>query len=179
MASPGERPYAAAMIVPAAHHVTLPLARTAAFRHRVPRRAGITLLETAVTLMLLGMLLGMALPPLGRARDAFAVRAAADALAAELARTRAVAVARGGAALVVDCDAARTWIEDAASGRVGRATDLAAAYGVRIDGAGAERLVLRYDALGIGRMTSRTFRLRRGRADARIIVSAYGRVRRP
>jgi hypothetical protein len=38
--------------------------------------------------------------------------------------------------------------------------------------------VLRYDALGLGRVASQTLLFTRGRAEARLTVSAYGRIRR-
>jgi len=41
-----------------------------------------------------------------------------------------------------------------------------------------DTVVLRFDALGVGRMTSRTFRVRRGSAEAGLTVATYGRVRR-
>jgi hypothetical protein len=57
--------------------------------------------------------------------------------------------------------------------------DLTARYGVRLatDGAPAEQIVLRFDGLGIGRVTNRTFLLSRGRAESRLTLSAYGRPR--
>jgi hypothetical protein len=96
-----------------------------------------------------------------------------------VARARSAAVARGGAALVVDLAGARFWVEAAAGEVVGVPVDLAEHYGVRVavDGAPAERITLRFDGLGIGRITNRTFHLRRGRAEAHLTLSAYGRPR--
>jgi hypothetical protein len=38
---------------------------------------------------------------------------------------------------------------------------------------------LRYDALGLGQVASETLRFRRGDAASALVVSGYGRVRRP
>lgn len=140
---------------------------------------GFTLVELAIALVVLGILIGAAAVRFARMLDRYAVRAARDALAAGIAHARAAAIASGGAELVVDLRAARYDI------RVGEApsavpVDLRAQYGVTLatDGQSADSVVLRFDALGVGRMTSRTFRVHRGRAEAGLTVAAYGRVRR-
>lgn len=140
---------------------------------------GATLLEVALVLSILGALLGISYSPLRRGLDTIAVRGARDALGTGVARARMAAVARGGASLVVDLEGARFWVEAAAGDTVGAPVDLAARYGVRLatEGAAAERVSLRFDALGIGRVTNRTFHLSRGRAEARLTLSAYGRPR--
>lgn len=142
-------------------------------------RSGLTLLELLLYLCILAVLFGLAAPAAGRALDRLAVVAARDALSASLARARAAAVARGGARLVVDTEAGRCWVQ-AGPGIVGTPLDLAREFRVRIvaDGSAPNPVVLRFDALGIGRMTSRTFRLRRGSEEGRLTVSAYGRARR-
>jgi hypothetical protein len=108
-----------------------------------------------------------------------AVRGARDTLGVGVARARIAAVARGGAALIVDLDEARFWVEASAGDTVGMPVDLAARYGIllELDGAPAERVTLRFDGLGIGRVTNRTFQFRRGRAESRLTLSAYGRPR--
>ncbi|MBW3553408.1 MAG: hypothetical protein KY466_07860 [Gemmatimonadetes bacterium] len=139
-------------------------------------RAGTSFLELIVVLALLGLLLGIAAPPALRWRDVLAVRAARDELAAGVATARATATAAGGAALILDVSAGVFWITTA-DGKAGLVTDVASRYGVRIEG--ADGLVeIRYDAVGIGRLSNRTLRFRRGRAEAGLVVSAYGRVRR-
>lgn len=137
-----------------------------------------TLLELAFILVLLGIVLGLAYPPLKRTLDRAAVRGAQGALAAGVARARSVAVARGGAVLVVEPGAARFWVESAGQ-VVGAPVDLKAAYGASLtaDGGSAARITLRFDGLGIGRVANRTFHLRRGGAEANLTLSAYGRVR--
>lgn len=137
-----------------------------------------TLLELAFVLVLLGILLGLAYPPLKRTLDRAAVRGAQGALAAGVARARSVAVARGGAVLVVEPAAARFWVE-AGGEVVGTPTNLKVAYGASLstDGTPAQRIAIRFDGLGIGRVANRTFHLRRGGAEANFTLSAYGRVR--
>lgn len=145
--------------------------------HRPPmrNRTGTSFLELIIVLSLLGILLGIAAPPALRWRDVLAVRAARDEVAAALAVVRATATAAGGAALVLDAPAGVFWI--AADGSRGPARDVGRRYGVEI--AGADGLVeIEYDALGIGRLANRTLRFRRGGAEAGLVVSAYGRVRR-
>lgn len=149
--------------------------RTGTHHPRMRNQAGTSFLELIVVLALLGLLLGIAAPNALRWRDLLAVRAARDELAAGLATTRATATAAGGAALVLDVSTGAYWI--VTEGRTGRVTDVGGRYGVGMEG--ADGLVeIRYDALGIGRLASRTLRFRRGRAEAGLVVSAYGRVRR-
>lgn len=143
--------------------------------YRAMRPSGYTLVELIFVLAVLGILLGIALPPLAHWRDRAAVHAAREELAGALAWTRLAAASRGGATLVLDPAGPRFWVR--AAGVDGPPVDLRQRYGVRIDGRPALRL-FRYDLLGIGRITSATVRLRRGSAEAGLVVSAYGRVRR-
>lgn len=141
------------------------------------RQRGTTLIELLLVLALLTTLLGVALPGVGKWRDLHAARAARDELAAGLAWARLAAVSNGGSTLVVDEVTARFWMTTPA-GPVGAAVDLGDRYAVRLELGAAERVALQYDALGIGRHASRTIRLRRGSAEAGLVVSSYGRVRR-
>lgn len=143
-------------------------------------RSGTTLVELAVVLGILAVSIALAVPPLGRGLDRHAAWRARDALVAGIARTRAMAVARGGAVLVVDVAAGRFWIETPGGQRVGDPVDLWREYGVRlaVDGGREARLSLRFDGLGIARMANRTLRVVRGGAEAGVTLSAYGRVRR-
>ncbi|HEX7089576.1 MAG TPA: prepilin-type N-terminal cleavage/methylation domain-containing protein [Longimicrobiales bacterium] len=146
---------------------------------REPGRSGFTLLELAIALALVAALLGAGAIAFSRLLDRYAVRAARDALAAGFAHARAAAIAHGGASLVVELPAARFRV-DAAGAPPAAPLDLHAQYRVTLsaDGLPADSLVFRFDALGIGRMTSRTFRIRRGHAEAGLTVAAYGRIRR-
>ncbi|MGK7311260.1 MAG: hypothetical protein ACN0LA_03400 [Candidatus Longimicrobiales bacterium M2_2A_002] len=141
------------------------------------RHPGHTLIETIVALALLAGLLSIAAPAMVRWRDEAAVRSARDELAAALGWTRLAAVSHGGAALVLDPIAARLSVS-VVRGNEPPPVDLGRRYGVIIDPGTDRPVVLRYDALGIGRLTSRTIRIRRGAAEVGVTVSAYGRYRR-
>ena len=141
------------------------------------RAPGYTLIEILLVLCFLGVLLAISLPPLARWRDAAAVHAARDELAGALALTRITAASRSGATLVLDPPTARFWTEVDGQ-RPAPATDLASRYRVRVEAGSAGPVLFHYDALGIGRLTSRTIRIRRHGAEAGLTVSAYGRFRR-
>ena len=140
------------------------------------RRSGYSLLEITVVLLLLGVLLGLTVPPFQRALAYAEARSARDVVAGEAARARALAAARGGADVVLDVNRRRVWIE---------ARDTATAprplgdgrLRVWADGVAADTIRLRYDALGLGVLASRTLRFRAGVAEAGLTISSYGRVR--
>lgn len=137
---------------------------------------GYSLIELTFVLMLSTLLLGLAAAPIGHARDVMSVRAARGDLASLLALTRATAVMTGGATLVVDIDAGSAWIEQAPGIRVGDVQHIAERHNVQL-GAGSPLLSIRYDALGIGRMSNATLRVKRGSITGTLTISAYGRVR--
>lgn len=147
---------------------------------RTPPHAGFTLLELVIVLAVLGVLVALALPPLRRGLDAFAVRSARDVIVASIARARVAAVAHGGARLVVDPRAAEIRIERSDGRPIVPPTDLARRYGVRFAAAGAEvdSIEVRFDALGIGRSLGASVGIRRGAAEAGLTIAAYGRVRK-
>lgn len=137
---------------------------------------GFTLVETLMVLALLGVLLVVAMPPVARWRDRVAVRAARDEVASALARARITAVAAGGASLVLEPATARLWTRTPAADSL-RPLDLRRRYGVGLEAGPGPLVELPYDALGIGRLTSRTVVLRRRGAAAGLTISAYGRAR--
>lgn len=142
--------------------------------------AGTTLIEIVLALSLLALVAGIAVPPLRHGLDLLAVAAARESLAAAVARTRSVAAARGGAILVLHPASARYWIESQSGESVQPPVDLNTRYRVELS-AGAEaggRIELRFDGLGLGRLANRTVTVRRGRSEAGITLSSYGRVRR-
>jgi type II secretory pathway pseudopilin PulG len=140
------------------------------------RRAGFTLLELALIFVLLATVCLAAAPMLSRARAVLAIRAARAEVIGALAATRAQAVLTGGAQLVITA-AGDLRIERADGVLLREPLPVAARYGVTI-GAGRDLpVVLRYDALGIGRMTNTTLRIHRGDIAATVIVAAYGRAR--
>ncbi len=141
-------------------------------------RHGYTLFELLTVLLVMAVLLAIAVPPAAHWRDAAAVRGARDELAGRLAWTRIAATSHGGAALVLDIPAAAYRIE-LGDGVTAHRGDLGRGYGVVIEtSASRDSLVLRYDALGVGRTTGGTLQVRRGRAAAGLTVSPYGRYRR-
>lgn len=147
-------------------------------RHPGAMRNGHTLIEILTVLLVMAILLAIGLPPVRGWRDAAAARAARDELAARLSWTRIIAASHGGAALVLDVPAARYRVE-LGDGVTSHAADLGEIFGVHIQTASAgDSLVLRYDALGIGRTTGGTLYVRRGAAVAGLTVTPYGRYRR-
>lgn len=139
-------------------------------------RAGFTLLELALVLALLATLFTAALPLFGHARAVINVRAARAELMGAIATTRAQAIRVGGAHIIISpTGIVRAERTDGVV--LGEPVDLAARYGVSIVTAHSQPVILRYDALGIGRLTNTTIMVRRGNVDAQIVVSAYGRAR--
>ncbi|MGH7443938.1 MAG: pilus assembly FimT family protein [Longimicrobiales bacterium] len=140
------------------------------------RLPGHTLIELAAVLAAVGIALAIAAPILSGTLDGLAVRAARDATVAELARARLLARLHGGAMVVLDATGGAVWIE-AEGDTLGTPIDLSGQYHASLDLSGDSRAVIVYDRLGLGRLANRTIRLVRGDADARLTVSAYGRVR--
>ena len=139
---------------------------------------GTTLLELTLTLCVIGIMCGMALPAARHALDVVQVRSVREMAFGVAMRARGLAIAHGGAQLIID-DQANTLTAMDANGAVAERTWFGT-LGVRVsyDGVGAGPLILRYDALGIGSMTSRTVRFRRHDVEAGLTISSYGRVRR-
>lgn len=140
-------------------------------------RSGHTLLELALVLGIGGSLFLLATPSLQHARDLMATRAARDYLLTQLALARVAAPAHGGAEVVLDTAAAQVLVRSAA--RVHSRSSLRDHFGVELTfpGQAAATATLRFDALGLGRMASRTVAVSRGRARAHLSISAYGRAR--
>lgn len=145
----------------------------------MPRsRAGTTLLEVTLALLLAALLLGLSWPVARSARDRWAVRAARDAVAGALARTRATAIAVGSASLTLDLVTGRVRV-DAPGDAAPAAIDVAAEFGVAVESPGArDSIRIDYDALGLGRVASRTIRFARNGREAGLSIASYGRVRR-
>jgi Tfp pilus assembly protein FimT len=131
--------------------------------------------ELLLALCIMGILLLLAAPVAHNGMDAINVRAARETAFALATRTRSVALARGGAEIVFDVPGRKAQV--IASDGVIVETASLAEYDVEIADA-SSRIVMRYDARGIGRMASRTIRFVRGDAEAGLTFSSYGRVRR-
>jgi Tfp pilus assembly protein FimT len=139
-------------------------------------RTGYSLLDLTVALALMGMGVGLLLPAAHRQMERSAVLAAREALVAELARARREARLAGGAVLQMRRSGGRVWIES--GGQAPRDTlGLEERFGVRIEPGSASAAVA-FDALGIGRLASRSVTFLRGEERAAVTISAYGRVRR-
>lgn len=139
-------------------------------------RHGHSLIELTFLLMVIALLLGVAVAPIRHTRDVLAVRAARSEIAGLVAVTRSTAIMTGGATLVVDVEAGSAWIEHAAGLRTGDVQHIGARHGVSLT-ASRPVLSLRYDALGIGRMSNAVVHVRSGSVRGTVTVSAYGRVR--
>lgn len=140
-----------------------------------PRRAGTTLVELLVALVVVGIVAAIAIPRGARLRDGAAVRAAAiDAEQAfALARARAVDW-RSAVAVRIDTGGARLEIRRGRDLLLLRA--LGEEYGVRLS---STRDSLAYDARGLGRGAANlTLVVRRGSAAESLVVSRLGRLRR-
>ncbi|HEX6308348.1 MAG TPA: GspH/FimT family pseudopilin [Longimicrobiales bacterium] len=140
------------------------------------RRTGHSLIELLLVLAIAAILTGVAAAPLGHARDVLAVRAARDEIVSLAALARSTAVMTGGARLVIDVPAGTAWVETPAGAPVGEVHYPGARHRVSF-AAASSPLHIRYDGLGIGRMTNTVLHVRSGRVTGTLTVSAYGRVR--
>jgi len=138
---------------------------------------GHTLLELAVALLLLTTLAGAFVPAARRYRDRMSVVSAREEVAGLLSRARALAPATAGASVHIRADAGQAWVQalDSVLSPVG----LGGEDGVSVVlSGGRPSAVVRFDALGIGRVASLTVRFLRGQEQAGITVSSFGRIRR-
>lgn len=142
--------------------------------------SGYTLLELLVVLALLAIAIGIAYPATRAASDVWAVRAARDATAAVLASTRTAAIAHRGAEVLVVPEAGVVLTRTNGSTAIEPRLRIAHDWGVHLasPGFGGDTVSIRFDALGLGRVASRTLRFERGAAVAGITVASYGRIRR-
>jgi Tfp pilus assembly protein FimT len=140
-------------------------------------RRGHTLFELILVLMLAGIA-GSVLVGAGRGlHDRTAVVAAREALAGLVAEARSEALSRGGATVHVSAAPWRAWSE--ARGTTFRTLELERELGVSVVLARSRTSAeLTFDALGLGRVASETVLFRRGDAEAGLVISAFGRVRR-
>jgi type II secretory pathway pseudopilin PulG len=143
------------------------------------RTTGFTVIELLFALALATTLAGIATPRFSAALDRVAVSAAMDAFVAQVTRARALALAKGGARLMLDVNCACSWLEHMDGRHAASEVWFGTSYGVTllVDGFRDTPLELSFDALGIGRLVNRTVRFRRGSIERRSTLSAYGRVR--
>jgi hypothetical protein len=135
-------------------------------------------MELVACLAVLSAVTALATPRLSDLSDRLEVRSVREDLVGLLTQARGVAVARGGATLTLESAPPR------ASLRSGEALVHSTVLGdparppALLLPSGRPSIAFDFDALGIGRFTSGTVLLQRGRAESGLVVSSYGRVRR-
>lgn len=145
---------------------------------RSPRRegGGFTLLELTVALALVAVLVGLGSPLWRSATDRWAVRTVRDQTAVALHRARLEARRWGGARLEVDAAEGRLRLHRRVPDSL--VWEDATARDHRVElvlPRGEDRTTLRFDALGLGIVASRSLVFRRGTAEARLVISSRGR----
>jgi len=136
---------------------------------------GFTVLELATVLLLLSLSIGSLLPAARRQLDRMAVLGAREEVAGLFHRARFEAVTHGGAALHLKTGPASATL--IAGGEVVAHAALTDEYGVTLTlSRGHSEAELTFDPLGLGRVASQTLGFLRGRAEAGLVVSSYGRV---
>jgi len=141
-------------------------------------RRGHTLFELCAALLLASIALA-AVVPAGRAlRDRMAVVAAREAVAGLVAEARMAAVTHGGAHVRLEAGPWRCWVEigDSVSATAALERDLGVVVSLSRE---RRETTLEYDGLGLGSLASETLRFRRGDQESVLVVSGYGRLRRP
>ena len=138
---------------------------------------GFSLLELVCALGLVAVGVSLLLPAARSVDDRLSVVAAREELVGLIVRARGQALVHGGAMVVVEHQPPAAWIT---AGRVIREhVDLWGRHGVAlVISGGRPSAELRFDGVGLGQMAARSITFRRGAAVARLVVSAYGRIRR-
>ncbi len=138
--------------------------------------SGVTLPEIVFCLLLLGLAVQAVVTPFKHQSDLLVVRGAREEVIALLQRARVEARSTGEAAVVIEEELDPYLVLARGEGRA--SVDLQR-RGIRIEVVGARSAVtLRYGPLGVARFGSASLRLVRGDAEARLVVSSYGRVTR-
>jgi len=140
-------------------------------------RQGFTILELTGVLILLAVSAGLALPMSRSVRERLSVIGAREDVVRMITRARGEALLRGGASLFVDRDPPQVRVE--AAGDTLHQVNLDVRWRTELVLSGGRPSVeLRFDASGLGSMAARSITLTRGSAVARLIISAFGRIRR-
>lgn len=141
-------------------------------------RRGHTLFELCAALLLASLAASTLIPPARGLLDRMAVVAAREAVAGLFAEARLAAIEHGGASVHVRSGPSRAWaqIGDSVFGSVALERDLSVTVELP---RGRSTTELRFDPLGLGQVASETITFRRGAAASSLVVSGYGRVRRP
>ena len=139
-------------------------------------RRGYTLLEIVLSLVIAGLLLGIALPRFGAFRDQLAVREESGRIAAAHRRARITAILQSRPVVLTIGPDSLTIVAEADSG-VPWSQAGPAAHGVTLAGGSRE---LTFSPLGITTgVSNATFRLTRGAFTRTVVVSRLGRLRIP
>ena len=140
-------------------------------------RHGFTLFELTSVLTLLALAASLSFPMAWSARERLSVNGAREELVGLITRARAEALRRGGSSLVIVRNPAEIRIE--AGGELLHRAEIGATWKTELVlSRGRPMVELLFDASGLGRMAASSVTLTRGSAVARLIISAYGRIRR-
>ncbi len=140
-------------------------------------RRGFTILELAGVLALLAVTASLTFPVGWSVRERLSVIGAREELVGLITRARGVALRHGGSSLIVIRSPAEIRVE--AEGEILHRVDIGATWRTELVlSGGRPSFELHFDASGLGRMAARSVTLTRGSAVARLIISAYGRIRR-
>ena len=140
-------------------------------------RHGFTLFELTSVLTLLALAASLSFPMAWSARERLSVNGAREELVGLITRARAEALRRGGLSLVIVRNPAEIRIE--AGGELLHRAEIGATWKTELVlSRGRPMVELLFDASGLGRMAASSVTLTRGSAVARLIISAYGRIRR-
>jgi prepilin-type N-terminal cleavage/methylation domain-containing protein len=138
---------------------------------------GFTLIELVVVLSLLTLVVAGVFPALMDRLDHLAVVAAREEIVGLFHQARAVAVAKGGASVLLTSQPSTLRLE---SGKLVHSyIDLENGRDVRLSFSRSRSEVeLSFDPLGLGRVASQTLTLSRGSSTVRLVISSYGRLER-
>jgi type II secretory pathway pseudopilin PulG len=135
-----------------------------------------TLIELVAVLVVTGTLLGLSAPRLLGGADRWVVREAREELIGLLYRARMEARREGEARLVIEEGGP---VELLAAGWDEPVLWDPGIAGVRIEIEGSRtRAEIVFGPSGTGRLANATLIVRKGREEARVVISSYGRVRR-
>lgn len=138
-------------------------------------RHGVTLIEVAIVLVVMGVVCAFGVPPLLRFVERARVRHAANEIVSTLGFARTAAVGRA-AYVTVHVDPVRSSLAVTTGRDTLLVRDLAAVYGVRVR---SNRDSIVYGPTGLGHgAANQTVVIRRGDSQDSVIISRLGRIRR-
>lgn len=142
--------------------------------------SGRTLIELAAFLGIAALIFALGTARITSLIDRSAVSLAVEEGAVGLRATRRQAVSSGvGASWILDVARARAGVASGGDTAWGGLPGASFSVQVQAEGAtGGVPVEVRFDALGIGRVASRTLTFRRGRAEQRLTISSLGRIAR-